>query len=309
MHGAMDRRTLIIAGGAAALGALGADLVLRDRRSATPQPPAAPPASPIETTASIDLPTRDLIDGIVWQPLASMLDPHGEWQRLGAQTLMMQWTVLDGVSFIPNLLDLPTIEDAPNWRRIQREPWARKIIMGLASYGNEPNARRDVAQLAALSAKVARARLPFKPSAYYFPVEIDPTWQGAAQIGPLLADIPRPLWVSCYDNSNVGGAALGDWLASFLPKDVGVMLQDGLGGHMRTAESARQYVEALRVRLGPERVALIPEAFRPDGSGGLRAATAQELRPQLDTYRGIETYVFEGPHYLTRRIIRQLTEG
>lgn len=305
----MDRRTLIIAGGAAALGALGADLVLRDRRSAAPQPPAAPPASPIETTASIDLPTRDLIDGIVWQPLASMLDPHGEWQRLGAQTLMMQWTVLDGVSFIPNLLDLPTIEDAPNWRRIQREPWARKIIMGLASYGNEPNARRDVAQLAALSAKVARARLPFKPSAYYFPVEIDPTWQGAAQIGPLLADIPRPLWVSCYDNSNVGGAALGDWLASFLPKDVGVMLQDGLGGHMRTAESARQYVEALRVRLGPERVALIPEAFRPDGSGGLRAATAQELRPQLDTYRGIETYVFEGPHYLTRRIIRQLTEG
>ena len=307
MHGDMDRRTLIIAAGSAALGAIGADLVLRDNRAPTPPPPA--PVSPAEATASIDPPERDLIDGIVWQLLASMLDPHGEWQRIGARSLLLQWTVLDGVSFIPNLLDLPTIEDAPNWRRIQREPWAKSIIMGLASSGNEPNARRDVAQLAALSAKIARAKLPFRPSAYYFPVEIDPTWQAAGQIGPLLADIPRPLWVSCYDNSNVGGAALGDWLASFLPKDVGVLLQDGLGLHMRTAESARQYVEALRARLGPQRVALIAEAFRPDGAGGMRAATAQELRPQLDTYRGIETYVFEGPHWLNRRLIRQLIEG
>lgn len=308
--GIMNRRSLLVAGAAAGLGVLAVDYALRESEPTpepAPQPPAPGPAQP--PLAEYDLPTEDLIDGIVWQLHASMLDPHGEWERLGAKSLLLQWTVADGVSFVPHLLGLPTIEDAPNWKRITREPWAQNIIMGLASRYQEPEARKDVAQLAALSAKIARAPLPFRPAGYYFPVEIDPTWQGATQIGPLLADIPRPLWVSVYDNSNIGGAPLADWLASFLPPDVGVLLQDGLGLHMRTAQSARMYVEALSAKLGRTRVRLIAEAFRPDGSGGLRAATVQELKPQLEAYKGIETFVFEGPHYLSRKLVRQLIEG
>lgn len=307
----MNRRNLILAGTAVGLGALGIDFALRDHDGA-PEPAAPPAPGPSKAQPPVveaELPEENLIEGIIWQPHASMLDPHGEWERLGARSLLLQWTVADGVSFVPNLLGLPTIEDAPNWRRIKREPWAREIIMGLATRYQEPEARRDVAALAKLSAEITRAPVPFKPTGFYFPVEIDPTWNGATQIGPLLDLIPKPLWVSVYDNSNIGGGPLADWLASFLPPDVGVLLQDGLGLHMRTAQSAKLYVEALSEKLGRSRVRLIAEAFRPDGAGGLRAATVQELKPQLLAYKGLNPFVFEGPHYLSRHLINQLLAG
>ncbi len=288
----MNRRTLLLTGAAAGLGALAIDYALREEEA--PPPPPRP----------------HLINGVVWQLHASVLDPHGYWDRLGANSLLLQWTVADGVSFVPGLLGLPTIEDPPEWGRITQEAWAREIIMGLASRYQEPEARKDVAELAKLSAKIARAPgLPFKPTAFYFPVEIDPTWQDAAMIAPLLDLIPRPLWVSVYENSNIGGAPLANWLASFLPHDVGVFLQDGVGLHVRTPQSAVAYGHALQEKLGKHRVRMIAEAFRPDGSGGLRAATAAEFKPQLDAYQGFETFVFEGPHYLSRRLVNQLLQG
>lgn len=282
----MNRRTALLVGGGAAgvLGLLGLDYLL------TREPP------------------KGLIDGIVWQLYDGSLDPYGEWERLGARSLLLQWMVVDGKAFVPGL-GLPTVDDPPNWGRIAREPWARTIIAGLASMSNEPEARRNVAALVDLSARIAQKPLPFRPAGYYFPVEADPTWMDAPKMGPLLAALPRPLWVSAYDNSNIGAKPFADWIDSWLPKDVGLFFQDGVGLHMRTADSARLYGEALTAKLGRERFGMILEAFRPAGNGALRPATAAELRPQIAAYGAFETYAFEAPNYLKRKTINELLQG
>ncbi|MFS8036205.1 hypothetical protein ACI7BZ_04430 [Xanthobacter sp. AM11] len=281
----MKRRAFLIAGaGAAAL--LGLDLALTLRR----------PTSPA------------LMTGVVWQLHAGALDPRGDWDLLGARSLLLQWMVADGTAFVPGL-GLPLIANAPNWQRIAREPWARSIIAGLAGSFNEPTARRNVAELAALSARIAAKPLPFEAAGFYFPVEADPTWSGVADLGRLLAPIARPLWVSAYDNSNVGPGAMADWVSSWLPADVGLFFQDGVGIHTRTPEAARAYATALSERLGAHRFKLIAEAFRPAPGGSFRAATAAELRPQLQMYAGFDVFVFDGPHYLDRVMVQDLLAG
>ncbi len=49
-------------------------------------------------------------------------------------------------------------------------------------------------------------------------------------------------------------------------------------------------------------VRVIAEAFRP-AAQGFRSATAEELGPQLSTYRGYQIYLFDGPHYVTTELI------
>jgi hypothetical protein len=143
---------------------------------------------------------------------------------------------------------------------------------------------------------------------YYFPVEIDPTWQGASALAPLLEALPRPLWISVYDNSNIGGATLAAWLDGWLPHDVGVFLQDGCGVYARGPAVAREYADALVARLGKQRVRIIAEAFRPAGNGAFRSATAAELAPQLFAYRGYRTYLFDGPHYVSPQLVQGLLD-
>lgn len=251
-----------------------------------------------------------LIDGVVWQLHGGALDPRGDWDFIGARSLLLQWLVADGTSFVPlPELGLKLIPDAPNWKRIAREPWASRIIAGLAGDFSEPKARANVVELGALSAKVARQKLPFRPAGFYFPVEADPTWKDVSRMREALAPIPRPLWVSCYDNSNVGPEALADWIDLWLPRDVGLFFQDGCGVYTRTPEAARSYAEVLSRRLGPRRFKLIAEAFRPAGTGTFRAATAAELLPQLKAYAGFDVFVFDGPHYVDRLIVQQLMAG
>ena len=90
-------------------------------------------------------------------------------------------------------------------------------------------------------------------------MEIDPTWAEAATLGPLLAQLPRPLWISVYDSANLGPHALVDALIKWLPPDIGVFFQDGVGVHAREARIARQYADVLSARLGKERVRIIAE--------------------------------------------------
>lgn len=251
-----------------------------------------------------------LMEGIVWQVHGGLLDPRGDWNEIGARSLLVQWLVADGTAFVPLPdLGLPLIADAPNWSRIAREPWAQSIIAGLAGRFKEPDARRDVLALGALSARVARQRLPFTPSGFYFPVEADPTWTGVGQMASAIADIPRPLWVSAYDNSNVGAKAFADWVEGWLPRDVGLFFQDGVGVYSRSPEAARSYAQELSQRLGRGRFRLIAEAFRPAGGDLLRAATAAELLPQLRAYAGFEVFVFDGPHYVDRLLVQKLLAG
>ncbi|WP_144143550.1 hypothetical protein [Paraburkholderia sp. BCC1884] len=251
-----------------------------------------------------------LAQGVVWQVDTDHTNPQGDWNRLGVTDLLVQWTAVDGTAFLagndPASTGLQTSERQPDWTRVAGEPWARNVIVGLAGRFDEATARAQVAQLIAQSKQLAAVRPPVRVDGYYFPVEVDPTWQDAAKLGLLLDQLPRPLWISVYDNSNIGGAALAAWLDGWLPKDVGVFLQDGCGVYARGPAAARGYADALVQRLGKDRVRIIAEAFRPAPGGVFRPATAAELEPQLRAYRGYRTYLFDGPHYVSAQLVQEL---
>jgi hypothetical protein len=240
--------------------------------------------------------------GVVWQPDATMTRPHGNWQQIGVRQLLVQWSVVDDQALLDGCGGAP-MASVPDWPRIAAEPWARDIILGLGGRFFENAARSRLPELLAQSRCIAALALPFKVSGWYFPVEIDPTWVEAATLAPVLNQLPRPLWVSVYDNSNIGGAALADWLAPWLPADVGIFFQDGVGLHMRSPAVAAGYMAALQQRFGAARVRLIGEAFRPAVGGGFRPASSAELARQLDAYRGFQVYLFEGPRYVPQATI------
>ncbi|WP_345817056.1 hypothetical protein AAGS40_29335 (plasmid) [Paraburkholderia sp. PREW-6R] len=255
-----------------------------------------------------------LAKGVVWQLDADHLNPHGDWDRLGVTDLLVQWSAVDNTSYLPvggpqAAAGLQAATHSPDWQRIGREPWARNVILGLAGRFDETTARAQAAHLIEQSRMLTAARPAMNIEGYYFPVEVDPTWQGAAALGPLLYALPRPLWISVYDTTNIGGAALAAWLDSWLPRDVGIFFQDGCGVYARGPAAARRYADALVARLGKLRVRIIAEAFRPAGNGGFRAATAAELAPQLFAYRGLRTYLFDGPHYVSTQLVQGLLDA
>jgi hypothetical protein len=248
------------------------------------------------------------IEGVVWQIDNEHTEPQGDWERLGVRRLLVQWTVVDNLAFLPGT-DLPTGKSMPDWQRIARQPWAQEVIVGLAGRFDERSARTELENLVKLSALIARNPPPVKVAGYYFPIEIDPTWMEAWRLKTLLKQLPRPLWISVYDSANVGPEELAQSLVEWLPPDVGVFFQDGVGVHAREAYVARHYANVLVRRLGRERVRLIAEAFRPNPGGGFRPATLQELQPQLATYEGFPIYLFEGPRYVPPNLVQGLAAG
>lgn len=280
-----------------------------------------------------------LAQGVVWQLDNAHIDPAGRWDALGVTDLMVQWSAVDGALFVPTQADaaLDGFDAAPRlpeWRRIAAMPWAQRVLMGLVGMSSEPRARADVSTLAAQSRQLADlirqersidGAMPLTIEGWYFPVEVDPTWQQAPRLRGVLASLPRPLWISVYDQSNIGGPALVQWLASWLPEDVGVLFQDGVGTYARDAQVARTYVDALVGHFGTGRVRVIAEAFRPlpvaptTGAASapagtsvpppaFRAATADELRPQLLAYQGYRVYLFDGPHYVSNQLVERLLQ-
>ena len=245
------------------------------------------------------------IVGIVWQPDNKTVGIKGDWQKLGARELLVQWTVVDDQAFVPGT-GLPSVPVLPDWARIAKEPWAQDVIVGLAGYFSENRSRDNIEQLAAMSERIAKLPIPVHVTGWYFPAEVDPSWTRAKELPALLAKLPRPLWISVYDGANIGPAATADWLKQWLPDDIGVFFQDGVGVYARTAPVARTYADALRKRLGKNRVRIIAEAFRPNYGGGFRPATAAELKPQLAAYDGYPLYLFDGPHYVTPELVKEL---
>ncbi|MDB5860554.1 MAG: hypothetical protein JWQ76_4243 [Ramlibacter sp.] len=250
--------------------------------------------------------TVPTIEGVVWQIDNDTTEPQGDWQRLGVRRLLVQWTVVDGTAFTPGT-SLPAGEKMPDWQRIAAQPWAQEVIVGLAGKFDERGARGDIEGLVQLSVQVAKTPPPVRVAGWYFPIEIDPTWAEAARLGPLLQQLPRPLWISVYDSANVGPNELASSLATWLPNDVGVFFQDGVGVHAREPFVAVDYIKALTRKLGKERVRVIAEAFRPQVGGGFRPATLEELRPQLATYAGYPIYLFEGPRYVSPQLVQGLS--
>ena len=245
------------------------------------------------------------IVGMVWQPDNKTVGIKGDWHKLGARELLVQWTVVDDQAFVPGT-GLPSVPVLPDWNRIAKEPWAQDVIVGLAGYFSENRSRDNIEQLAKVSERIAKLPTPLHVTGWYFPAEVDPSWTRAKELPALLAKLPRPLWISVYDGANIGPAATADWLKQWLPDDIGVFFQDGVGVYARTAPVARPYADALRKSLGKDRVRIIAEAFRPNYGGGFRSATAAELKPQLAAYDGYPLYLFDGPHYVTPELVKQL---
>ncbi|ALU59287.1 hypothetical protein [Pseudomonas syringae] len=245
--------------------------------------------------------------GIVWQPDNATVGISGNWDRLGARQLLVQWTAVDDQAFIPGT-PMTSVPMLPDWTRIGKEPWAQEVILGLAGYFSETRSRDNIEQLAVLSAQLAKVKTPLNVTGWYFPAEVDPSWSRAKELPALLAKLPRPLWISVYDGGNIGPAATADWLKTWLPDDIGVFFQDGVGVYARTAPVARTYADALRQRLGKNRVRIIVEAFRPQLGGGFRPATAAELKPQIAAFDGYPLYLFDGPHYVTPDLIEALNK-
>lgn len=245
------------------------------------------------------------IEGVVWQVDNDNTQPQGDWEKLGVRRLLVQWTVVDDLAFVEGT-ELPSGRRMPDWRRIAQQPWASEVILGLAGRFDEKGARGNLEQLVQLSAQVAKVPPPVNVAGYYFPIEIDPTWMEAYRLKTLLTQLPRPLWISVYDSANVGPEELAQSLVEWLPSDVGVFFQDGVGVHAREPFVARHYANVLARRLGRERVRVIAEAFRPKVGGGFRPATLQELQPQLATYEGFPIYLFEGPRYVPPALVEAL---
>jgi len=248
---------------------------------------------------------RPNIAGIVWQPDNATVGIQGDWDTLGAHELLVQWTAVDGQSFLPES-GLPEVPVLPDWARIAKEPWARDVIVGLAGFFSENRSRDNIEQLAVLSERMARVKTPLNVTGWYFPAEVDPSWSRAKELPALLARLPRPLWISVYDGANIGPEATAQWLKTWLPDDIGVFFQDGVGVYARTAPVARTYADALRDALGSRRVRIIAEAFRPQVGGGFRPASLAELKPQLSAYAGYPLYLFDGPHYLPPEVVKGL---
>ena len=248
------------------------------------------------------------LTGMVWQPSRRALHPQGHWDWLGIRRVLVQWTAVDQLSFVANA-GIPPIEaELPDWHRIAGEPWADEVIMGLAGMHDEGMARTRLVELAAQSRalRVAAERLPLRINAWYFPVEADPTWAPPPEWKAVLNELPRPLWISVYDTANLGPMALTDWIMRWVPEDVGIFFQDGVGVHARVAAVAREYLQMLSERLGRARVQVIAEAFRPAQGGGFRSATAEEFLPQLDAYQAWPIFAFDGPHYLHPALLTKL---
>lgn len=248
------------------------------------------------------------IEGVVWQIDNEHTAPQGDWEKLGVKRLLVQWTVVDNLAFVPGT-DLPAGAHMPDWQKIAQQPWAREVILGLAGRFDERGARGDLQALVQQSAQVARTPPPVNVAGYYFPIEIDPTWMEAFRLRTLLDRLPRPLWISVYDSANVGPEELAQSLTEWLPKDVGVFFQDGVGVYAREPYVARHYLDVLVRRLGKDRVRVIAEAFRPNVGGGFRPATLDELRPQLARYEGVPIYLFEGPRYVPPSSVQGLAEA
>jgi hypothetical protein len=248
---------------------------------------------------------RPNIAGIVWQPDNATVGIHGDWQKLGAHELLVQWTAVDGQAFLPGS-GLPEVPVLPDWVRIAKEPWAQDVIVGLAGFFSENRSRDNIEELAILSERMANVKTPLNVTGWYFPAEVDPGWSRAKELPALLARLPRPLWISVYDGANIGPQATADWLKSWLPDDIGVFFQDGVGVYARTAPVARTYADAMRKTLGEKRVKIIVEAFRPQVGGGFRPATVDELKPQMAAYKGYPLYLFDGPHYVTPEVVEGL---
>lgn len=251
------------------------------------------------STSSLNAKTPSLIEGVFWQPNRATVNPYGSWDAIGANTFIIQYAITDGKAWYKSK-QFQSWSNENDWKRIRNEPWSKKFILGLAGSYDEPKGRYSLNELLQQSLVLIEETKGLRPTAFYFPVEVDPTWTGLDEYVRVLNKLPRPLWISVY-SADKNNKDISVWLNQWLPHDVNVFFQDGVGTGVRSSKEALRMYKQLKHSLGDDRVALISEAFRQrQFFSGFRSATFSELSEQLDTYQGERIYIFDGPHYLGR---------
>lgn len=248
------------------------------------------------------LPPAPLIKGIFWQPTNDYPQPQGQWHWIGADTLIVQWSVNDSLTWVPSDAFQPQ-PTQPDWDELTRAPWAEQLLLGLASRMSLEEARRDWALMARQGHRLLDTKtLPVPVSGYYAPIEFSPDWQAQEDFAAYLEAIPSPRYVSVYGGYDMTAASFADWVADWLPSDTIVLFQDGVGVGQLTPSDARARADALSQRLGAERIAIVLEAFQPDDSQGFQSASLRQLVTQLRAYRGYPIYVFSARHLPTHQV-------
>lgn len=245
----------------------------------------------------------ELIEGIIWQPTNDYPVPQGNWHLIGADTLLVQWSLNDSLSWVPT--EEFEIQPAPpDWTALRREPWAERLILGLSSRMQLEDSRRDWALLASEGERL-QASLDgrFGVDGWYAPIEFSPDWINNDAYLAYLASLPRPRYVSAYGGYDMEAGAFADWVEGWLPDDATLLYQDGVGVGRQTPEQARARADVLIDRLGEDRVVMVLEAFQPDGQAGVGPASLTQLVHQLRAYRGLRLYVFAARHLSTQQVV------
>lgn len=256
------------------------------------------------------------INGILWQMLLNNVPLRRPWETLGVGKTLIQWIAVDGYSFIDNPW-LPTYNLKLDIKDLCNYPFAHEVIVGTPGYFSEVTSRANIPLMADLAAKFATLDWPENVKGFYLPVEIDPTWHNAKEVlGPVWAQLPRPLYVSAYYGEGIDGEAAAKWLKDLLPPDVNLLFQDGVGAFGFSLELARQRLAQLDKHLGAHRVQMIAEAFEvnPDWQGEdggyFRALKPDEYRRRMsfydDLYQQGRLWAFDGPNYIKNDLIDAL---
>jgi hypothetical protein len=110
-----------------------------------------------------------------WQPDLATTAPTGNWDLLGVNTFVPQWSVVESKSWFDHDTSFPKWEKNINFKQLNQEPWAKNIILGLAGEYNEKIARSNVLTLGEHSKQIIQNKISiFKR--LLPPIEADPTW-------------------------------------------------------------------------------------------------------------------------------------
>lgn len=244
-----------------------------------------------------------LIDGVIWQPTRDYAFPKGEWDQIGANTLIIQWGEV-------HYRDAETDQKKtyiPSEQVIQQllvEPWAKNIILGMSGDFDLAYARQDWQFLALKSQQISIKFSAVPISSWYAPIEISPEWKDIKAIKSYLNQLPRPLSVSIYADGTLTPNAYVRWVQQWLPGDVKVLFQDGVGVRRHSIKDVVSYAQALKNAFGEERVALILEAFEVS-NGVFKSASVLRINHQLHAYRrlSLPIYVFSCRYLPTWKVL------
>ena len=93
------------------------------------------------------------IEGMFWQSDLATTAPKGNWDLLGVNTFVPQWSIVESKSWFDLDMDIPKWEKNISLKKLNQKPWAENIILGLAGEYDEKTARANVVNLATHSKK------------------------------------------------------------------------------------------------------------------------------------------------------------